>query len=409
MTPRAARRSALVIGLICVGAALGSLALLVAGAGESTPGDSVGVGGWGGFGFVLSALAFGSVGAILVARMPENRVGWLLALSGGAFGVGDLTYQYADQVLFGQLGQLPGGTVAALLQNLTLSPALGPVGLALLLFPDGRVPSRRWRLAVLPAIAGSALIAIGYALRPGPIDKPFEHVANPLGITGTWELMDTTLAVGFMLNALGLVLAGVAMVSRLRRATGLERQQVKWVAFSAVVTGLFIVPYNASYFLGIDGINQVRDVALGAALCAFPIAAGIAITRHRLYDIDLVINRALVYAALTALLAGTYLGSVLLLGVALEPVTGGSGLAIAASTLAVAGLFRPARARIQDLVDRRFFRSKYDAQQTLERFSTRMRDQVDLDGIGDDLIAVVAGTVQPRSVSLWLRASDDAR
>jgi len=198
-------------------------------------------------------------------------------------------------------------------------------------------------------------------------------------------------------------LAAFAAATRLRRSHGLEREQLKWIAFAAGVTGVAVVADVVSFFASLEGIDEVRIVLLAVGFGAFPLAAGAAILRYRLFDIDVVINRALVYGALTATLAGGYLVTVLLLQLVLSP---SSDLAIAGSTLAVAALFQPARQRIQELVDRRFFRSRYDAARTLERFGTRLRDEVDLDALAGELTAVVADTMSPAHVTLWLRADD---
>jgi hypothetical protein len=206
-----------------------------------------------------------------------------------------------------------------------------------------------------------------------------------------------------------MLLAAAAMLRRRLRATDLERQQLKWVAFGATVVGAAIAIDITSYLLAVEGVDEARDALLGIAISAFPVATGLAILRYRLYDIDVVINRTVVYGALTATLAAVYLGSVLVLQQVLSAFTQGSGLAVAASTLAVAALFRPVRARIQASVDRRFFRSRYDAAQTLTAFSACLRDQVDLADIGDQLLVAVGDTVQPAHVSLWLREPETTR
>ena len=215
--------------------------------------------------------------------------------------------------------------------------------------------------------------------------------------------MDAASGLGWLLSAIAVGLAGAAMIGRLRGSVGVLRQQLRWIALAAAAAGVVLVLNMLSWFLSIPVDPQLRMVVVGLVFAGFPLAAGVAILRYRLYDIDIVVNRALVYGALTATLAGTYLASVLLLQFALSGVTGESGLAVAGSTLAVAGLFRPVRAHIQQAVDRRFYRQKYDAARTLERFGARLRDEVDLDALGDELRAVVAQTMQPAHVSLWLR------
>jgi hypothetical protein len=209
---------------------------------------------------------------------------------------------------------------------------------------------------------------------------------------------------GWVLVMVGTLLAAASMLVRLRRAHGVERQQLKLVlAVGALVAAVTAVDMSG-WLVWPQGSLQIRIGLIGLSFAAFPVAAGVAILRYRLYDIDVVINRTLVYSALTATLAAAYLASVLLLQVALQPLTENSGLAIAASTLAVAALFRPARARIQALVDRRFYRRRYDTQRTLEAFTARVRDEVALDALSTDLREVVAETMQPTQVSLWLRA-----
>jgi hypothetical protein len=386
--------------------AIPTLLLLAHGAGESTPGDSFELGGYGGLSFVAASLAFATTGALVASRVPKNPIGWIFCVTGLLVGLGDLAYQYADFALFGAANSPPGGLTAAWQQNLGLPPAFGLLALSLLLFPDGRLPSRRWRPALWLAVIGIVFIVIGYAFRPGPLDDPFATVTNPLGIQGAFEAMDAMTGFGWLFMAAAVALAAAAMVHRLRRSSGHQHQQLKWIALAASVAGIAVVADAASFFLSVEGISHLRILVLGLAFVGFPVAAGVAILRYRLYDIDVVINRTLVYGALTATLAATYLGTVLVLQLALDGVTSDSSLAVAGSTLAVAAIFRPARTRIQEVVDRRFYRLRYDAARTLESFGSRLRDEVALDSLSSELCIVVAETMQPAHVSLWLRGAE---
>jgi hypothetical protein len=337
------RRAAMVASAVCAIAAIPTLVLHGLGPGRPLRDDLFG--GVGGASFVVLSLAYACVGAVVAASVPENPIGWMFCVTGLAYGLGMLGYEYARYGLYATAEPLAGASALAALPT---EPIAGLLGLTLLLFPDGHLPSPRWRLAAATLILAMALLAVTDLLRPGPLDDPFATVVNPLGV------------LGWLGAANALNLAG-------------------WV----LVMGIGLI---------------------GLSFAAFPVAAGVAILRYRLYDIDVVINRTLVYSTLTATLAAAYLASVLLLQVALEPLTENSGLAIATSTLAVAALFRPARARIQTLVDRRFYRRRYDTQRTLEAFTARVRDEVGLDTLSADLREVVAETMQPAHVSLWLRA-----
>jgi len=400
--PVTARRLAGLAWAVCVVIALPTLVLLALGAGESTPADDFGLSGLGGLAFLVAGLTFATTGALVASRLPSNPIGWVFCLIGFLITAGNLPYQYADYALYISPGSLPGAETAAVLQNLVgLPPAFGLLGLSLLLFPDGRLLSRRWRPAAAAGLVGAATLVVGLALRPGPLDEPFEVVNNPLAV-GSFDLMDSLSSLGWGLSSLSVALAAAAMIVRLRRSRGQERQQLKWIGLAGAVAAVVVVANAVGFALGLEGPGQLRIAAVGLAFSGLPAAAGIAILRYRLYDIDVVINRALVYGALTATLAATYVGTVLLLQLLLSGVTEGSGPAVAVSTLAVAALFRPARARIQAAVDRRFYRRKYDAAHTLEAFSARLRDEVELDSLSAELRAVVAETMQPAHVSLWL-------
>jgi hypothetical protein len=295
----------------------------------------------------------------------------------------------------------------------------------LLVFPSGRFASPAWRWVGAVAGAATALTAAALALYPDlrsaiaaeraggeggssvlglyPEFRATEGagLANPFGVEGAEGVLEVLGATGAIVVLLATAAAALSLVLRLRRARGDERQQLKWVAWAAV---LLAVGAMATIPSAGDGVAAalIQGLVLGPIIA---LATGMAMLRHHLYDIDVVINRTLVYGALTATLAGAYVGCVLLLQLALGPLTEDSDLAIAGSTLAVAALFRPLRARIQALVDRRFYRRRYDAARTLEGFGARLRDEVELDSLVGELRAVVAHTMQPAHVSLWLRGT----
>ena len=354
-------------------------------------------------GFAL--LAFPVVGAIVVSRLPENSIGWLFCAVGLPFGLSGAAHGWAVYALFVEPGTLPGADWAAWAATWAFVPPLFAIPpLLFVLFPDGRPASRRWRPVVWLTGAGVVATTLGTALAGGNLEEPpFQEVPNPAGLDGAGALPEVLAAMGFVSLFFAILLGTAALVSRFRQARGDERQQLKWFAAAGGVFAFACVLYVAPFSpLPSDTAGQA---VILLAFCGIPVAAGVAILKHRLYDIDVVINRALVYGALTATLAGAYVGSVLLLQLVLSPLTEQSDLAIAGSTLAVAALFGPARRRIQALVDRRFYRRRYDAARTLESFGGRLRDEVDLDALGSDLRAVVTETVQPAHVSLWLRSS----
>jgi hypothetical protein len=345
-----------------------------------------------------------TVGAIMASRRPENPVGWLLCLSGVAVGTSSFASQYAIHALLARPGSLPAGEALAWIAAWQLPIMIGLQVSYLLLFPTGRLPSRRWRwtawLVVAFVLAGVVLSAFS----PGAYLGSLGPIRNPLGIEGLTGAYKALLYAGAPL------LFGAAVLSlfvRLRRAEGLERQQLKWFAYAAAMFALGIVLIVIP--LAIDTPSwfvRAATAVFTAAGTTVPVAIGIAILRYRLYDIDRIINRTLVYGSLTALLAVVYLGGVISSQYAFRTLTGqGSQLAIVASTLAIAALFNPLRKRIQAFVDRRFYRSRYDARKTLESFSSKLRDETDLDALNDELVGVVGETMQPAHASLWLRPS----
>ena len=357
--------------------------------------------------YFVAVAAFATVGAFVIWRRPGNAIGWVFLAIGAAVAVRVGAAQYAEYSLLVRPGSLPGGRVAVSFGEALSTVMFALLGLALLLFPDGRLPSRRWRRLLWILGAAALFGVVGLGLRPGHFaeTESFDTFSNPLGVGSDPEPFDALGGLAWLLATSGIFACGVAVVRRMRRAQGIERLQLKWIAFAASLFAVGFVLISITFFVELSGsiIDPLRTAVLGLGFCTIPIAAGIAILRYRLYDIDVVINRTLVYGALTATLAGVYVGSVLLLQLVLSGVTKDSGLAVAASTLAVAALFRPARRRIQGAVDRRFFRRKYDAQRTLEAFSARLRDQVDLAALSSDLSGVVRETLQPAHVTLWLR------
>jgi hypothetical protein len=354
---------------------------------------------------VLAAIvfsAFALVGAAVAARRPRNPVGWLFGVAGLSWALGVLTNGLYWHFAFGRPDYPAAADLLAWLGTWISSPALVSVALILLLFPTGSPPSRRWRIVGwLAAVAGGVWI-LSTALAPGGLDQAdFGWVENPLGIEG--------LGLGALAKASSSIwpftalAAVVSLVVRYGRSRGIERLQLRWVA----AAGCLLVAIGVAGTV-VDAVVGGFFAWVGALFGLLTIAAavGVALLRYRLYEIDTIVNRTLVYGALTATLAAAYLGSVLLLQLALDGLTSDSNLAIAGSTLAVAALFRPARNRIQGLVDRRFYRRRYDAQRTLESFSSRLRDEVDLSALDLELRGVVAATMQPAHVSLWLRGPE---
>jgi hypothetical protein len=259
-------------------------------------------------------------------------------------------------------------------------------------------------------MAGVGLLAttVGNALSPGRLDgPPFETVENPVGLAGGGEALDLTTVLGYWLTLASILLAGVSLVLRFRRAGGPERQQLKWFASAAALFAATTIVYT---FLLAGVAEQAGQISTLLAFAAIPVAVGVAILRHRLYDIDVVINRTLVYGSLTVALVALYFGGIVVLQRLFVLLTGQqSTLAVVASTLLIAALFTPLRRRIQSFIDRRFYRSKYDARKTLEAFSVKLREEMDLEALNEDLVGVVRETMQPAHVSLWLRPESAPR
>jgi hypothetical protein len=356
-------------------------------------------------GIVLLAITFPLVGAVVAARRPQNPLGWIFCVIGLSYGLTGTGEAYAIYALRTAPGSLPGGGLMSWLGNWAWAPGLGLLmTFALLLFPDGRLPSRRWRpVAWLSGASIAMICGLG-----GAWSWPQRGLglleSNQEGLENAPRLVELLVLAGLPLLLLCGLASVVALLLRFRRSRGVERQQLKWFAFAGAVTfaGLVLLLFPSQY----GWLGPVNLLVALPILVSMPVAAGVAILRYRLYDIDRLINRTLVYGLLTALLGGVYAAVVLLLG----QLFGGIGAEppswlVAGATLAVAALFQPARRRIQQVVDRRFNRRRYNAARTVEAFSARLRDQIDLDTLTVELLAVVDQTMQPTRSSLWLRQS----
>jgi hypothetical protein len=354
--------------------------------------------------FQLAVIAFATVGALIVSVRPRNAIGWLFLGVAVLWASGTLATDYAVHV-YSRGDESAWATACAWYAEWFWLPALSLVGVFnSFLFPTGRLPTRRWLPVFVLAVLACAAFTILAALDPNLEPSEEITVSNPLGVSSLSDVEEGVLGgiLGSSLSVLALV-AMVSLVLRFRRSRGEERQQLKWFAYAGV---LLVLGWFALIFVE-ETVGGIGDSGYAVLMSLPPIAAGIAVLRYRLYDIDVVINRTLVYGSVTALLAGSYLGLVLLLQFAFSPLTEGNGVAVALSTLAVAALFRPARNRVQALVDRRFYRRHYDAQRTLEGFAASLRDEVDLDALRAELTDVVAETMQPAHVSLWLREAQE--
>jgi hypothetical protein len=351
------------------------------------------------FVFLVLGLAFSLVGTLVSSRRPGNSVGWICLAIGLGLGLTVFVGEYNVYALQTRPGSLPGGEYAAWVENWIWLPSMVLPGTVLvLLFPNGRPASRRWWWAAWLAVAGTSLKTVSEMFLPGALAEA-PNVTNPFGVESAGSLLEPLGSIGYVLLQLGILATAFSMFLRFRRARGEERQQLKWFASAAVVLALV-------FLLSIVFPSGVLEDLVALLFAGLPVAAGIAILRHHLYDIDVLINRALVYGTLTAALALVYAVSVVALQQGFLSLTGQtSQLAVVASTLAIAALFGPLRRRIQEAVDRRFYRTKYDAARTLEAYSARLRDDADLDSLANDLIGAVHETVRPEHASLWLRPS----
>jgi hypothetical protein len=349
---------------------------------------------------VLAALVAATVGAVLAARRPRHPVGWLLLTLGLAVTASGVVDGYARYGLLARPGVLPAARWLAVFSPATLYLGFVCVGLVLLLTPSGSLPmGSGWRWWVRLMVAAPAVLLAALAAGPGLVIAPYDQALDPVRVPALAGPVRVAIGLAFALAAAGLVAGVWSLVVRFRRARGVERQQLRWVALAAALT---VVPALVVLVGAVTGGTGSVLVILAAGVCMvlLPLAVAAAILRYRLYDLDRIISRTLAYGLLTLLLGGGYAVVVLGLG---QLLGRDSSLVVAGATLAVAALFQPARRRVQQVVDRRFDRRRYDAAQTIAAFSSRLRQQVDLDALTTDLVAVVERTMQPTRVSLWLR------
>jgi hypothetical protein len=370
---------------------------------------------------LLPFLAFPVVGALVASRRPENPIGWICLAVGTFWMLYNVTTVYGVYGLLARPGSVPFPAELGSLGESLWAPALGLLGTYLiLLFPDGRLPSRRWRPVAWLSGAVIVLASAGVALVPQPLPE-LGGIQNPFGLYGYPEVADALFNV-LLLLPLCILASAVSLIVRFRRSGGEVREQIKWIAFAASLVGLVLLVEAVSALIvapdnfGTGGsqpfwLKLLQD-AVTLSYAGIPVAVGFAVLKYRLYDIEVVINRTLVYGSLTAMLALVYFGGVATTQAIFRALTGQEEqpqLAVVVSTLVIAALFNPLRRRIQSFIDRRFYRRKYDATKTLEAFSAKLSDETDLDALSDDLVGVVRETMQPEHVSLWLRPDRQPR
>ena len=348
---------------------------------------------------VGAAVIAATIGALVASRRPRHPVGWLLLATGLATTLSGAGGGYKWYGLVARPGTLPAASYLVGFSNGLNIVSISCAGFVLLLTPTGSLPSRRWRWWARVAAAAAVVFVAASVVDPMPVYPEYPGIGNPFGVPALAEPpLDTVIPAAGVVVLVALVVAAGSLVGRFRRARGVERQQLRWLAWGATLAAVALVIAFAE--LALHGDTVLFQAAIGACSALLPLATGAAILRYRLYDLDRIISRTLAYGLLTVLLGLGYAAVVLGLGRLLPQ---GSSLVVAAATLAVAAVFQPARRRIQQAVDRRFNRGRYDAARTIAAFSTRLRDQVDLDTLTSELLTVVDQTMQPNQASLWLR------
>jgi hypothetical protein len=348
-------------------------------------------------GLVVAAVSAATVGAVLASRRPRHPVGWLLLVSGLSIGWGGVPPAYAAYGLLARPGALPAAHAVARYWPIIVVTAQTALSFVLLLTPTGSLPSPRWRWWARVTLAASVILLVGLAVARGPLDPRYQVVGGPFELRGQGGLLLVVNQLALAFTTLAVVVGAASLVVRFRRARGVERQQLRWVAWAAALAVVGAVVALGGLAVG---ATAVVNWAISTCFAVLPLAIGAAILRYRLYDLDHIISRTLAYGLLTLLLGGGYAGVVLGLG---QLLGRDSSLVVAGATLAVAGVFQPARRRIQQAVDRRFNRRRHDAAQTIAAFSARLHQQIDLDSVTVELLAVADQTMQPTHASLWLR------
>jgi hypothetical protein len=352
---------------------------------------------------VVIVSTYAAMGALIASRRPANPIGWLLLFSAAFGAVGSGSSEYLRREILAEGTTLGSPALLRSLSQWGWIPLVVPgVAFVPMFFPDGRLLSARWRPMPILALVGATAMAVAIALSPWTDATLPSAGPNPYAVDAPW--VGPLLIIGFALLLSAIVLAVASLVVRMRRGTPIERQQLKVFFYAAIPWPVAIVtsPLTGSA----PWLEPVQHLFAQIGMFAVPVAVAIAILRYRLYDIDVLIRRTLIYATLSAVLLAAYLSGVALVQLALSPVTSGNGLAVAISTLTVVALFQPLRRRIQAAVDRRFYRRRYDAVRTLDGFAVRLRDEIDLDALRGELLGAVGETLQPAHASLWLR---DAR